>query len=223
MAEALDLDPTIPVVVSELLMKCHGDRLEGTSFLKGRAVIVQPEHHTLCCKELFLLRPGEFARHWTPGVVARIPAEPFVAVGSRYIYCQRKAGSSVGRTAENNLEIEEIFRSAGFAVVDPASMTFNRQKAIFECRDYRRNQRCGSCKCAFSSRQATHYRRADFIRLDVDNDADDGESLRLRIRGFCRRARGRWPSRVDHGAAGHSQKAHRPSIGWFVNFSVNDV
>ena len=132
MAEALDLDPTIPVVVSELLMKCHGDRLEGTSFLKGRAVIVQPEHQTLCCKELFLLRPGEFARHWTPGVVARIPAEPLVAVGSRYIYCQRKAGSSVGRTAENNLEIEEMFRSAGFAVVDPASMTFNRQKAIFQ-------------------------------------------------------------------------------------------
>ena len=55
-----------------------------------------------------------------------------MAVGSRYIYRQRKAGSSEGRTAENNLEIEEMFRSAGSAVVDPASMTFNRQKAIFQ-------------------------------------------------------------------------------------------
>jgi hypothetical protein len=132
MAEAIDLDPTIPVVVSGILMKRHGDRLSGTPFLKGREVIVQPERHTLCCKELFLLRPGEFARHWTPGVVARIPAEPLVAFGSRYIYCRREAESSEGRTAENSLEIEEIFRSAGFAVVDPAPMTLNRQKAIFE-------------------------------------------------------------------------------------------
>jgi capsular polysaccharide biosynthesis protein len=132
MAEAIDLDPTIPVVVSGILLKCHGDRLSATPFLKGREVIVQPEGHTLCCKELFLLRPGEFARHWTPGVVARIPAEPLAASGSRYIYCRRGAESSAGRMAENSLEIEDIFRSAGFAVVDPASMTLNRQKAIFE-------------------------------------------------------------------------------------------
>ena len=132
MAEAIDLDPTIPVVVSGILLKCHGDRLSGTSFLKGREVIVQPESDTLCCKELFLLRPGEFARHWTPSVIARIPAEPLVASGSRYVYCRRGAESSAGRMAENGLEIEEIFRAAGFAVVDPASMTLNRQKAIFE-------------------------------------------------------------------------------------------
>jgi len=132
MADAIDLDPTIPVVVSETLMQRHGDRLSGTTFLKGRKVVVQPERHTLCCSELFLLRPGEFARHWTPNVLARIPPEPFVAVDSRYIYCQRKAQSSAGRIAENNLEIEEIFRSAGFAIVDPAPMTLNRQKAIFQ-------------------------------------------------------------------------------------------
>jgi capsular polysaccharide biosynthesis protein len=64
--------------------------------------------------------------------VARIPAEPLVAPGSRYIYCRRELESSDGRTAENSLEIEEIFRLAGFAVVDPAPMTLNRQKAIFE-------------------------------------------------------------------------------------------
>lgn len=131
MAEALDLDPTIPVVVSGGMMKRHGDRLLGTSFLKGREVIVQQDGYTLCCKELFLLRPGEFARHWTPGMVARIPADPLVALGSRYIFCRRELGTA-GRIAENSLEIEEIFRSAGFAVVDPASMTLNRQRAIFE-------------------------------------------------------------------------------------------
>lgn len=132
MAEAIDIDPTVPVVVSGNLMKRHGDRLSGTPFLKERAVIVQPESHTLCCKELFLLRPGEFASHWTPGVVARIPAESFVASDSRYIYCRRETKSSAGRMAENGFEVEEIFRSAGFTVVDPASMTLNRQKAIFE-------------------------------------------------------------------------------------------
>jgi hypothetical protein len=132
MAEAIDLDPAIPVVVSGSLLKCHGDRLSGTRFLKRREVIVQPDNHTLCCKELFLLRPGEFARHWTPGVVASIPAEPLLTPGSRYIYCRRGAEAAGGRMAENSLEIEEIFSSAGFAVVDPASMTLNRQKAIFE-------------------------------------------------------------------------------------------
>ena len=132
MAEAIDLDPSIPVVVSAALMNRHGDRMSGTNFLKGRTVIVQPEKHTLCCKELFLLRPGEFARHWTPGVVARIPAEPNLALGSRYIYCRREPESSIGRTADNSLEIEEIFRAAGFAVVDPAPMTLGQQKAIFE-------------------------------------------------------------------------------------------
>jgi capsular polysaccharide biosynthesis protein len=133
MAEAIDLDPAIPVVVSESALKCHGDRLSGTPFLKNREVIVQLENHTLCCKELFLLRPGEFARHWTRGVVARIPSEPLAPPGSRYIYCRRAAESSpAGRIAENSLEIEEIFSSAGFAVVDPASMTLSRQKAIFE-------------------------------------------------------------------------------------------
>ena len=131
MAEAIDLDPTIPVVVSETLMKFHGKRLAGTPFLKGRAVIVQPHGHTLCCKELFLLRPGEFARHWAREVVARIPAEPPASLGSRYIYCRREPESSEGRTAENNLEIEEIFRTAGFAVVSPASLTLIQQKAIF--------------------------------------------------------------------------------------------
>jgi hypothetical protein len=30
------------------------------------------------------------------------------------------------------IEIEEIFRSAGFAIIDPAPMTLNRQKAIFQ-------------------------------------------------------------------------------------------
>ena len=95
-------------------------------------MIVQPEKHTLFCKELFLLRPGEFARHWTPGVVARIPADPLAASGSRYVYCRREPESSIGRTADNSLEIEEIFRAAGFAVVDPAPMTLGQQKAIFE-------------------------------------------------------------------------------------------
>jgi Glycosyltransferase 61 len=132
MAEAIDLDPTIPVVVSEALMKFHGDRLQGTPFLNGRPVIVQPHGHTLCCKELFLLRPGEFARHWARQVVVRIPAEPPVALRSRYIYCRREPEFSEGRTAENNLEIEEIFRTAGFAIVSPASMTLIRQKGIFE-------------------------------------------------------------------------------------------
>jgi hypothetical protein len=132
MAEAIDIDPTVPVVVSEILMNRHSDRLSGTSFLKGRQVIVQPDGHTLCCKELFVLRPGEFARHWTPSVVARIPAEPVVAFGSRYIYCRREAESSYGRTVDNSFEIEEIFRSAGFAVIDPATLTVNQQKAIFE-------------------------------------------------------------------------------------------
>jgi Glycosyltransferase 61 len=132
MAEAIDLDPTIPVVVSEDLMKFHGERLQGTPFLNGRAVIVQPHGHTLCCKELFLLRPGEFARHWAREVVARIPAEPPVAPGSRYIYCCREPEFSGGRTAENNFEIEEIFRSAGFSIVSPASMTLIQQKGIFE-------------------------------------------------------------------------------------------
>jgi capsular polysaccharide biosynthesis protein len=65
-------------------------------------------------------------------VVARIPAEPPDAFGSPYIYCRRKAESSIGRTVENSLEIEEIFRSAGFAVVDLAILTLNQQKAIFE-------------------------------------------------------------------------------------------
>jgi len=120
MAEAIDLDPTLPIVVSEDLMKSHGDRLSGTPFLKGRSVIVQPRTHTLCCKELFLLRPGTLARHWTPGVVSRVLAETIVAPGSQYIYCRREPESSWGRTAENSLEIEEIFRSAGFAVIDPA-------------------------------------------------------------------------------------------------------
>jgi hypothetical protein len=131
MAEAIDLDPTIPIVVSENLMKHHGDRLSGTPFLKGRTVIVQPRL-TLCCNELFLLRPGPLARHWTPGVVSRIPAESTVEPVSKYIYCRREPKTSFGRTAENSLEIEEIFRSAGFAVVDPAPMTLNRQKAIFQ-------------------------------------------------------------------------------------------
>jgi hypothetical protein len=132
MADSIDLDPRIPVVVSENLMKRYGDRLSGTSFLNGRQMIVQPDEHTLSSKELILLRPGEFARHWTPGVVARIPADPSVKFGSRYIYCCREAQSSGGRTVDNSLEIEEIFRSAGFAVVDPAILTLNRQKAIFE-------------------------------------------------------------------------------------------
>ena len=132
MADAIDLDPTIPTIVSENLVKSHGDRLSGTPFLKGRAVIVQPRGHTVCCKELFLLRPAAFARHWTPAVVSRILAEPIVAPCLQYIYCRREPESSIGRTAENSVEIEEIFRSAGFAIIDPAPMTLNRQKAIFQ-------------------------------------------------------------------------------------------
>jgi hypothetical protein len=78
-------------------MKSHGDRLAGTPFLKKRQVIVQPSGHTLSCKELFLFRPCDFARHWMPGVVDRIPAEPGVG-GSRYIYCRREAEASLVST-----------------------------------------------------------------------------------------------------------------------------
>ena len=113
MAETIDLDPTIPIVVSEDLLKAHGDRLSGTPFLKGRAVIVQPEGYTLCCDELFLLRPGALASHWTPGVVSRILTENTVVPGSRYVYCRREPQSSNGRLADNSLEIEEIFALPG--------------------------------------------------------------------------------------------------------------
>jgi capsular polysaccharide biosynthesis protein len=133
MAKALDLDPTIPVVVSQALMQVHGERLLGTPFLKERTVIVQPHDHTFYCKELFLLRPGEFANHWARKVVSYIPAEPAVAIGSRYIYCRREPEHSAqGRTAENYLEVEEIFQSAGFTTISPGSMTLIQQKAIFE-------------------------------------------------------------------------------------------
>lgn len=131
MAETINLDSTIPVIVSANLMKSHGARLSGTPFLKGRKIIVQPEHYTLCCNELFLLRPGEFADHWTEGMIARIAEDRAAASSSRFIYCRRQPGSSAGRTLENDLEIEEIFRSAGFAIVDSTSMTLNQQKAIF--------------------------------------------------------------------------------------------
>jgi Glycosyltransferase 61 len=132
MAEEIGLDPALPVVVSEQLVKNHGNRLTGTAFLQGRQMIVQPKKYTLRCKELYLLRPGSFARHWTPGVVARIPSESNDAPGPRYIYCRRDPKSSWGRTAENSLELQEIFRSAGFAVIDPAPMTLSQQKAIFQ-------------------------------------------------------------------------------------------
>jgi len=132
MAEALDLDPTIPVVVSEAMMKAHGERLLGTPFLTGRTVIIQPQDQSFCCRELFLLRPGEFASHWARKLVARIPAGPADVVNSRLIYCRREPEHSSGRIAENYFEIEEMFRAAGFMVVSPASMTLIQQKAIFE-------------------------------------------------------------------------------------------
>lgn len=132
MADAIDLDPTIPIVVSENLMKSHRERLSETLFFRERTVIVQPDGHTLCCKELFLLRPGAFASHWTPGVVSRIGEDSAFANGSPHIYCRRQAKSSTGRLAENSLEVEGIFRSAGFTIVDPGTMTLNQQKAIFK-------------------------------------------------------------------------------------------
>ena len=132
MAEAIGLDGTIPVVISEALIKSHGDRLSGTPFLNGRKIVVQPQGHTLCCSELFLLRPGEFAQHWIREVVARIPAEPTSAPGSRFVYCRRESSSTGGRLADNDCEIEEIFRTAGFSVVNPAPLTLMQQKAIFE-------------------------------------------------------------------------------------------
>ena len=132
MAEALELDPTIPTVVSEAMMKVHGERLRGTSLLTGRTVIVQPHDQTFCCKKLFLLRSGEFASHWARKLLDRIPAAPDVPVNSRLIYCRREPEHSVGRIAENYFEIEEMFRAAGFMVVSPGSMTLIQQKAIFE-------------------------------------------------------------------------------------------
>ena len=132
MAEAIDLDRTLPIVVSEGLMKSYGDQLSGTPFLNGRKIVVQPHGYTLCCNELILLRPGEFAHHWIKEVVARIPVEPPAKPSSRYIYCRREASSTGGRLADNDHEIEEIFRTAGFSVVSPASMTIMQQKAIFE-------------------------------------------------------------------------------------------
>ena len=186
MAEAIDLDPTIPVVVSETLMKRNGDRLSGTSFLKGRTGD-RPAGKTYSLLQRAFsaaargVRPSLDAERGGPhprGTPRRIRFAIHLL--------PREAESSAGRTAENNLEIEEMFRSAGFAVVDPATMTLNRQKAIFRtCRGHRRNQRCGFCERAVSPRQAAYDWRADFIQLDVDNDADDGESLRLQIRRLC--------------------------------------
>ena len=126
---------------------------------------------------------------------------------------------------ENSLEIEEIFRSAGFAVVDPASMTLNQQKAIFQNAEII----AGINGAAFTNALFRHNKPLTIGALISSNwmsttCSDDGESLRLRLHRLCCRARGGWHSQLDHGAAGHSQQAHRPSNGWFVNFSsVNDV
>lgn len=132
MAEALGLETDLPLVVSEILMTRYGDHLKATSLLSKRQLIVQPAEHTLCCRELYLLRPGEFASHWAPNTIDSIQSMPSAEVGARYLYCRREPQTSQGRTAENALEIEEIFRAAGFAVVDPASMPIGQQKGLFE-------------------------------------------------------------------------------------------
>jgi capsular polysaccharide biosynthesis protein len=114
------------------MMKRHGARLRETALLQSREVVVQPTDHILRCKELFLLRPSAIAAHWMPGVVARIPVESIPGAFPKHIYCRREPKSSTGRLAENALELEELFRSAGFTAIDPAEMSFGQQKAIFQ-------------------------------------------------------------------------------------------
>lgn len=133
MASALGIDPSVPAIVSRVLLEEHGKRLAGTRFLTERQLIVQEPGQTVRCRELFLLRPAVFPSHWMPGVLDRIPAEPETPVPSprRRIYVRRKPETSMGRTAENADKLDEVFRSAGFVVVDPALLTIPQQRALF--------------------------------------------------------------------------------------------
>ncbi len=134
MASALGIDPSVPAIVSRVLLEQHGKRLAGTRFLTERKLIVQEPGQTVRCRELFLLRPAAFPSHWTPAVLDRIPQDTQTSVTAprRRIYVRREPATSVGRTAESADELDGMFRNAGFLVVDPALLTIPQQRALFQ-------------------------------------------------------------------------------------------
>lgn len=133
MASALGIDPAVPAIVSRELIERHGARVAGTGFLTERPLVIQEPGVTVRCRELFLLRPCAVPSHLTPGMMERIPVAGADDAGSppRRVYFRRAPQTGIGRTAENTAEIDEIFRAAGFAVVDPTDMTVVQQRAMF--------------------------------------------------------------------------------------------
>jgi hypothetical protein len=132
MAEAIGIDKTVPVVVSERFRRRFLQQLNDLDFFRGRPVVVQSEDEIFQCDELFVLQPAEFAPDWTAAMVARIPAAPVAGAPAGRLYCRRVAATATGRIAENSAEIEQLFRSAGFSIVDSAAMNIPEQKAAFQ-------------------------------------------------------------------------------------------
>jgi hypothetical protein len=132
MANEIGIDDEVPIIVSGRLMKAYGDRLARTSVLSQRPLVIQPEGQTLRCKELFLLQPASFPSHRMEAISGWIDKTDLQTPNARFIYCRRAATTSNGRTTENAEETEALFRKAGFAIVDPASLGIGEQKAIFE-------------------------------------------------------------------------------------------
>jgi capsular polysaccharide biosynthesis protein len=113
-------------------MQRYSRLLQATRFLKDREVFVQPRRHGLRCEELFLLVPGEYSAHWAGEIDGYIPDGPSDIPRPTRIYCRRSASASRGRVVENVQEVEDLFRAAGFAIVDSASMTIAEQKTVFQ-------------------------------------------------------------------------------------------
>jgi hypothetical protein len=132
LADALKIPADVPVVVSESFMQRYSKLLEATRLLENREVFVQPRRHDLRCEELFLLVPGEYSPDWAGRIDDRIPGGPSDIPNSTRIYCRRSASASHGRVVENDQEVEDLFRTAGFAIVDPGSMTIAVQKTVFQ-------------------------------------------------------------------------------------------
>jgi capsular polysaccharide biosynthesis protein len=131
MADAIGVDPEIPVIVSERFHRHHTRLLEGADLFRERPLVVQSLDEILQCDELFVMQPGEFEPEWATAVAGMTAADA-AGSASRRLYCRRMPTAAGGRNVENNLEIEELFLAAGFSVIDPAGMTIAEQKAAFQ-------------------------------------------------------------------------------------------
>ena len=120
-----------PIVIGEVLARQpFFQDARRIGFMKDETLIVQTARQPLRAERVYVCAPPYPSRADLMAVAAQFQQPP--RDGPRRVYIRRGPQSNNGRTIRNDAEVMGLLNRNGFAAVDPQTLTFEQQIALFQ-------------------------------------------------------------------------------------------